>query len=54
MSEQFETIRMLVRVPADAKRWLEREAKRNVSSQTSEVVRSIRLRMEAEQGRGAD
>jgi hypothetical protein len=47
MSEQ-PPMKMLVRIPADIKRWLESEAKRNLSSQASEIVRSLRVRMEAE------
>jgi hypothetical protein len=38
--------KILVRVPADVKAWLASEACRNASSQTSEVVRAIRERME--------
>jgi hypothetical protein len=44
-----ERIRMLITVTPEMKRWLESEARRNLSSQASEVVRSIRVRMEAEQ-----
>jgi hypothetical protein len=40
--------KMLVRIPADIKRWLERKAQRNLSSQASEVVRCLRARMDAE------
>src|SRR5262245_42430033 len=36
---------MLVRMPADAKAWLESEARLNLSSQGSEIVRSVRDRM---------
>ena len=39
---------LLVRVPADVKEWLQREAERNMSSQASEIVRSVRQRMDAE------
>ena len=38
--------KLLVRVPTDVKAWLASEAVRNASSQTSEVVRAIRERME--------
>jgi hypothetical protein len=41
-----ETVSVLVRLPPDVKLWLEREAARNSASQNSEVVRSVRLRME--------
>ncbi len=36
-----------LRLPADLKDWIESEAKRNNSSQNSEIVRSIRERMDA-------
>ena len=39
---------MQVRLPADAKAWIEDQAVVNASSQNSEVVRSIRERMERE------
>jgi hypothetical protein len=39
---------LLVRMPVDVKEWLEKESGLNFSSQGSEVVRSVRLRMEAE------
>ncbi|MGY4605752.1 hypothetical protein ACVW16_004164 [Bradyrhizobium sp. USDA 4474] len=44
--QAFKTL--LVRLPSDVKAWLEREAAYNLSSQTSEIVRSVRHRMEAE------
>jgi hypothetical protein len=37
-----------IRVPPDVKRWLEQQAARNLGSQSSEIIRSIRMRMEAE------
>ncbi|MBS1166445.1 MAG: hypothetical protein H6R00_2470 [Proteobacteria bacterium] len=37
--------RLLVRLPADVKEYLEREASENASSQNSEVVRCIRSAM---------
>ncbi len=40
--------KLLVRIPADIKPWLEREAERNFSSQASEIVRALRSRFEAE------
>jgi hypothetical protein len=43
-----ETVPVLVRLPVDVKRWLEREAARNSASQNSELVRSVRLRMNGE------
>jgi hypothetical protein len=39
---------MVLRLPRDIKRWLEREAVENASSQNSEIIRAIRQRMESE------
>lgn len=39
---------LLVRLPSDVKAWLEREAAHNLSSQTSEIVRSVRRQMESQ------
>jgi hypothetical protein len=49
MKERDSICKMLIRVPSDLKAWLEQEAARNLSSQSSEVIRSIRARKEAEQ-----
>ena len=38
--------KLVVRLPEDVKAWLRDEARRNASSQTSEVVRAVRDRME--------
>lgn len=38
--------RIMVRFPSDVKTWLEQQASYNASSQASEVVRSVRERME--------
>lgn len=38
--------KLIVRLPEDAKLWLRDEARRNASSQNSEVVRAIRERMD--------
>lgn len=43
------TVKTLVRLPADVRAWLQREAERNLSSQTSEIVRALRFRIEAAQ-----
>jgi hypothetical protein len=40
---------ILVRLPVDMKIWLEMEATRNCASQNSEIVRTIRARMDGEQ-----
>jgi hypothetical protein len=47
--ERPETIKMLIRVPLDLKGWIEQQAARNVSPQSSEIIRILRARMEAEQ-----
>jgi hypothetical protein len=44
-----ETIKMLIRLPLDLKRWIEAQAARNVSPQSSEIIRILRARMETEQ-----
>ncbi|MCW2227213.1 DNA-binding protein [Bradyrhizobium elkanii] len=41
-------VEFAARLPRDVKSFLEREATRNCSSQNSEIVRSIRLRMDRE------
>jgi hypothetical protein len=41
-----EVTKMLVRMPGALKKWLESEAARNLSSQASEIVRSVRERKE--------
>ena len=45
MGSKREMVAVLVRMPPDVKRWLEREAARNAGSQNSEIVRSLRARM---------
>jgi Arc-like DNA binding domain len=37
---------LLVRLPRELKAWIEREATHNGASQNSEIIRSIRARME--------
>jgi hypothetical protein len=44
---------MVIRLPKDVKGWLEKEAGRTGASQNSEKVRSLRARMESEQGQRA-
>ena len=43
------TTTFLIRLPDDLLAWVEREAARTLASGNSEIVRSIRLRMDAEQ-----
>ncbi len=38
--------KFMTRIPKDAKRWITAEARKNGSSQNSEIVRSIRERMD--------
>jgi hypothetical protein len=45
--------RTLFRMPKDIKAWIDREAALNGSSQNSEIIRSIRFRMDAEQSKKA-
>jgi hypothetical protein len=47
--ERPETIKMLIGVPLDLKRWIEAQAARNVSPQSSEIIRILCARMETEQ-----
>jgi hypothetical protein len=49
--ERPETISMLIRVPVDLKRWIEAQAARNVSPQSSEIIRILRARMDADQAK---
>lgn len=39
---------VVLRLPSDAKKWLEKQAFRNASSQNSEVVRCVRAAMDSE------
>ena len=48
-----ETKGLLVRLPKDVKAWLESEATYNGASQNSEIIRSIRARMEKQPERVA-
>jgi 1,2-phenylacetyl-CoA epoxidase PaaB subunit len=44
LKENTETV--FVRLPADVKLWIVKQAKKNGSSQNSEIIRSIRDRMD--------
>jgi hypothetical protein len=44
---------LTVRLPSDIMEWLENEAAHYGASQNSEVIRSIRARMDAEQSKKA-
>jgi hypothetical protein len=52
MDQQDNTAKLIIRLPRDVKDWLEREAARHLSTQSSECVRAIRARMDAEQRAG--
>jgi hypothetical protein len=49
MAKIADRAEMVIRIPRDVKNWLEREAARTCASQNSEIVRSLRARMETEQ-----
>jgi hypothetical protein len=53
MAHKAETTTVLIRLPLDVKRWLEKEAERTLASQNSEIIRSLRARMDAEQPKKA-
>lgn len=47
--EQHDWPRLMLRLPPDAKAWVAAQAELNGSSQNSEIVRSLRERMERAQ-----
>ncbi|WP_298373841.1 Arc domain-containing protein [uncultured Bradyrhizobium sp.] len=47
MHKSKDCVPMIIRVPADVRLWLEVQAKQNISSMTSEIVRAVRDRMHA-------
>jgi hypothetical protein len=53
MQKHSDRAEMVVRMPKDVKDWLEKEAAKTGASQNSEIVRSLRARMDLEQQRGA-
>jgi hypothetical protein len=48
MQKLVDRAEMVVRIPKDVKTWLEKEAARTGASQNSEIVRSLRARMDSE------
>jgi hypothetical protein len=48
-----ETTTVLVRLPNDVLSWVEQEAARSLATRNSEIVRSVRARMDAEQSKRA-
>jgi hypothetical protein len=53
MAKRSDVAEMQVRLPPDVKGWLKQEAARNGASQNSEIIRSIRARMDSENRRAA-
>jgi hypothetical protein len=49
MIRKAEAERVLVRLPKELKVWIQGEAARNGASQNSEIIRSIRARMDGQQ-----
>jgi hypothetical protein len=49
MISKEQTKAVLLRLPLDVKAWIEQEAARTLASQNSEIIRSIRARMDTEQ-----
>ena len=53
MISKEQTKAVLLRLPLDVKTWVEREAARTLASQNSEIIRSIRARMDEQQPKRA-
>jgi hypothetical protein len=53
MVRKQEARSLLLRLPKDVKAWLESEAAYNGASQNSEIIRSLRARMERQPERAA-
>jgi hypothetical protein len=49
MISKEETKAILLRLPLDVAQWIEQQAARTLASRNSEIVRSLRARMDAEQ-----
>jgi hypothetical protein len=49
MDSKQETKAVLVRLPLDVVRWIEQQAAPSLASRNSEIVRTLRARMDAEQ-----
>jgi hypothetical protein len=52
MTHKEETTTILIHVPLDVKRWIEKEAARMLASQNSEILRCIRARMDSAERAG--
>lgn len=53
MTSKYQSANVLVRLPPALKAWIVEEAARNCASHNSEVVRSVRERMERERAAAA-
>ena len=51
MTHKVETTKFLVCFPNDLLTWVEQEAQRTLASRNSEIVRTLRARMDAEQSK---
>jgi hypothetical protein len=51
--KEEKTTTVLLRLPNDVLSWLEKEAERSLASRNSEIVRSLRARMDSEQPKKA-
>lgn len=51
---QREWPKLMLRLPPDAKLWVEAQAKRHATSQNSEIIRSIRERMDRANNSGSE
>jgi predicted transcriptional regulator len=49
MRPRNDGVQLMIRLPRDLKAWLEERARRNCSTQASEIVRALRDRQDAEQ-----
>jgi hypothetical protein len=48
MISKEQTKAVLLRLPLDVKAWIEREAAKTLASQNSEIIRTLRARMDSE------
>jgi hypothetical protein len=44
-----DTTKVLIRLPLDVNDWVSKEAARTLSSRNSEIIRTLRARMDSEQ-----
>jgi hypothetical protein len=48
-----DTTKVLIRLPLDVNAWVSKEAARTLSSRNSEIIRTLRDRMDAEESKKA-